>query len=61
MERKSGKQKRDDDDFSEALIENIDVLNSLTQNLQSSLSQLTKVIQNFEDRLKKLEENIEEE
>ena len=61
MERKSGKQKQDDDDFSEALIENIDVLNSLTQNLQSSLSQLTKVIQNFEDRLKKLEENIEEE
>ena len=61
MEQKSGKQKQDDDDFSEALIENIDVLNSLTQNLQSSLSQLTKVIQNFEDRLKKLEENIEEE
>ena len=61
MERKSGKQKQDDDDFSEALIENIDVLNSLTQNLQSSLSQLTKVIQSFEDRLKKLEENIEEE
>ena len=41
--------------------EKIDVLNSLTQNLQTTLSQLTKVILSFEDRLKSIEENIEEE
>ena len=54
------KKKQDDDDINEQFIEKIDVLNSLTQNLQTTLSQLTKVILSFEDRLKSLEENIEE-
>ncbi len=54
------KKKQDDDDIDEQFIEKIDVLNSLTQNLQTTLSQLTKVILSFEDRLKSLEENIEE-
>ena len=60
MER-SGKKKQDDDNINEHLIEKIDVLNSLTQNLQTTLSQLTKVIHGFEERLKSLEENIDEE
>ena len=54
------KKKQEDDDINEQFIEKIDVLNSLTQNLQTTLSQLTKVILSFEDRLKSLEENIEE-
>ena len=54
------KKKQDDDDIDEQFIEKIDILNSLTQNLQTTLSQLTKVILSFEDRLKSLEENIEE-
>ena len=60
MER-SGKKKQVDDNINEHLIEKIDVLNSLTQNLQTTLSQLTKVIHGFEERLKSLEENIDEE
>ena len=56
-----GKKKQDDDDINEQFIEKIDVINSLTQNLQTTLSQLTKVILSFEDRLKSIEENIEEE
>ena len=54
------KKKQDDDDIDEQFIEKIDILNSLTQNLQTTLSQLTKVILSFEDRLKSLEKNIEE-
>ena len=54
------KKKQDDDDINEQFIEKIDILSSLTQNLQTTLSQLTKVILSFEDRLKSLEENIEE-
>ena len=54
------KKKQDDDDINEQFIEKIDVLNSLTQNLQTTLSQLTKVILSFEDRLKSIEEIIEE-
>ena len=54
------KNKQDNDDIDEQFIEKIDVLNSLTQNLQTTLSQLTKVILSFEDRLKSLEEIIEE-
>ena len=54
------KKKQDNVDIDEQFIEKIDVLNSLTQNLQTTLSQLTKVILSFEDRLKSLEEIIEE-
>jgi len=59
MER-SEKNKQDENDINEHLVEKIDVLNSLTQNLQTTLSQLTKVIHGFEDRLKSLEENIDD-